>query len=139
MTKKAKPSEFKYLGNPTPYPTSPDQAQLETFANPAPDRDYLITLNCPEFTTLCPITGQPDFARIEIHYIPADKCIESKALKLYLFSFRNIGSFHEAVTNRIRDDLVKAMAPKWLQVNGYFNARGGIAITVSVEYGNKTI
>lgn len=139
MTKKTKKQEFKHLGKTTHYPKTPDQAELETFANPAPDRDYIISLDCPEFTTLCPITGQPDFARLEINYTPAKKCIESKALKLYLFSFRNIGSFHEAVTNRIRDDLVKAMEPKWLQVNGYFNARGGIAITVSVEYGERPL
>jgi 7-cyano-7-deazaguanine reductase len=130
-------AEFKHLGKTTDYPQAPELAELETFPNPAPHRNYLISLDCPEFTTLCPITGQPDFARIEIHYVPDQKCIESKALKLYLFAFRNIGSFHEAVTNRIADDLVQAMAPRWLQVKGIFNARGGIAISVCAEHGQK--
>jgi 7-cyano-7-deazaguanine reductase len=134
MSKKTKKPEFKHLGKTTEYPSTPEAAELETFANPSPGRDYTIVLDCPEFTTLCPITGQPDFARIEIKYIPAQKCIESKALKLYLFAFRNIGSFHEAVTNRILDDLVQAMQPRWIQVNGFFNARGGIAITVQAEH-----
>jgi 7-cyano-7-deazaguanine reductase len=137
MSKKNKKSEFKHLGKTTEYPSTPEAAELETFANPAMGRNYEILLNCPEFTTLCPITGQPDFARIEIKYIPNQKCIESKALKLYLFAFRNIGSFHEAVTNRILDDLVKAMQPTWIQVIGHFSARGGIAITVSAEHGKK--
>src|SRR3990167_938787 len=137
MSKKNKKPEFKHLGKTTEYPATPEAAELETFANPAIGRSYEILLNCPEFTTLCPITGQPDFARIEIKYIPNQKCIESKALKLYLFAFRNIGSFHEAVTNRILDDLVKAMQPTWIQVIGHFSARGGIAITVSAEHGKK--
>lgn len=130
-------SELNYLGKSTVYPDHPDKAVLDTFANPAPERPYLINLDCPEFTTLCPITGQPDFARIEINYQPAQSCLESKALKLYLFSFRNVGSFHEAVTNRILDDLTKACAPRWMEVIGHFNARGGISIRVKAEQGTK--
>ena len=130
-------SELHYLGKSTVYPDHPDKAVLDTFANPAPERDYLIQLDCPEFTTLCPITGQPDFARIEISYVPDQNCVESKALKLYLFSFRNVGSFHEAVTNRILDDLVRATAPRWMEVTGHFNARGGIAIRVQASHGQK--
>ncbi|PIQ26837.1 NADPH-dependent 7-cyano-7-deazaguanine reductase QueF [bacterium (Candidatus Blackallbacteria) CG17_big_fil_post_rev_8_21_14_2_50_48_46] len=139
MSKKLKKQDLKILGKTTEYPQRPEDAVLETFPNPAPDRDYLISLDCPEFTTLCPITGQPDFATIEIHYVPNQKCVESKALKLYLFSFRNIGSFHEAVTNRILDDLVKAMEPRWIQVKGNFKARGGIAINVRVEKGQNPL
>lgn len=130
-------SELNYLGKTTVYPDHPDKAVLDTFANPAPERSYTISLDCPEFTTLCPITGQPDFARIEINYQPDQSCIESKALKLYLFSFRNVGSFHEAVTNRILDDLSKACAPRWMEVIGHFHARGGIAIRVRAEQGSK--
>ena len=130
-------SELNYLGKTTDYPDHPDKASLDTFANPAPGRNYLISLECPEFTTLCPITGQPDFAHIVINYIPNAKCVESKALKLYLFSFRNIGSFHEAVTNKILDDLVKATAPKWMEVIGNFNMRGGIGIKVHATHGTS--
>lgn len=129
--------EFNALGKTTEYPNRPEDAVLECFANPAPQRNYMITFDCPEFTTLCPITGQPDFATIEIHYIPDQACIESKSLKLYLFAFRNIGSFHEAVTNRILDDIVAACHPRWLQVRGLFKARGGIAITVQAETGTR--
>jgi len=128
-------NQFNHLGKTTDYPDHPDKAQLDTFDNPAPGRNYVIQLDCPEFTTLCPITGQPDFARIEINYTPDQKCIESKALKLYLFSFRNIGSFHEAVTNRILDDLVAATQPKWMEIKGDFSVRGGIAIRVRAEHG----
>lgn len=130
-------TELKYLGKTTEYPDHPDKANLDTFENPAPHRDYVISLDCPEFTTLCPITGQPDFARLEINYVADQRCIESKALKLYLFSFRNIGSFHEAVTNRILDDLVTALAPRWMEVVGCFNVRGGIAIKVHAQHGQK--
>lgn len=130
-------SDLHYLGKTTVYPDHPDKAVLDTFENPAPGRNYTISFDCPEFTTLCPITGQPDFARIEINYVPGPRCIESKALKLYLFSFRNIGSFHEAVTNRILDDLSKACDPQWMEVIGHFNARGGIAIRVQAATGQK--
>ena len=108
--------------------------RLEVFPNPHPERDYEIHMECPEFTCLCPKTGQPDFAEIEILYTPDRKCIELKALKLYLWSYRNEVAFHEAVTNKILDDLVSACKPRWMQVVGDFNVRGGIHTTVRVEY-----
>ncbi len=115
-------------------PANPDQARLETFANKYPNRDYRIRFICPEFTSMCPITGQPDFAKIEIVYIPDLRCIESKSLKIYLFSFRNTGMFHEEITNRILDDIVTAGGPKWAKVRGIMNPRGGISIDVTAEY-----
>ena len=98
---------------------------------------YIITFDCPEFTSLCPITGQPDFGHITINYIAKEKCIESKALKLYLFSYRNHNTFHEVAVNTILDDLVAACKPKWMQVIGDFMPRGGIAIHVTAEHGKK--
>jgi len=106
---------------------------LETFPNPARDRDYTIRMTLPEFTCLCPKTGQPDFATFELEYVPDELCVELKALKLYLWSFRDRGAFHEAVTNQITDDLVKACAPRFLRLAGKFNVRGGIYTTVVVE------
>jgi len=116
------------------YPANPARAKLETFPNPYPKRDYWIHFECPEFTALCPITGQPDFALITIDYVPDQHCLESKALKFYLFAYRNIGTFHEAAVNRILEDIIKACRPRRLRVSGKFNPRGGIAITVSAEY-----
>lgn len=110
-------------------PTHPSKI-LETFPNPAPGRDYEIRFDCPEFTCLCPKTGQPDFATMRIRYIPAKLCVELKSLKLYLWSFRNEGGFHEAVTNRILDDLVAALAPRSISVEGDFLIRGGIHTTI---------
>jgi 7-cyano-7-deazaguanine reductase len=107
---------------------------LETFPNPCPERDYEIAMECPEFTCVCPRTGQPDFATIRIRYVPAERCVELKSLKLYLWSYRDEGSFHEAVTNRILDDLVAALQPKSMTVIGDFNVRGGIHTVVSAEY-----
>lgn len=107
---------------------------LESFANPNPERDYRIEMRCPEFTCLCPKTGQPDFAKIEISYIPDQLCIELKSLKLYLWSFRDQGVFHEAVTNQILEDLVAAVAPRLLSVTGKFFVRGGIKTVVTVDY-----
>jgi 7-cyano-7-deazaguanine reductase len=107
---------------------------LETFPNPNPERDYEIRFECPEFTTLCPKTGQPDFATIHIEYVPAELCVELKSLKLYLWSFREEGHFHEAVTNRVLDDLVALLAPRRMTVLGEFNVRGGIHTAVEVEY-----
>jgi 7-cyano-7-deazaguanine reductase len=107
---------------------------LETFPNPRPERDYEINMECPEFTCVCPRTGQPDFATIRIRYVPAQLCVELKSLKLYLWSYRNEGAFHEAVTNRILDDLVQALQPKSMTVVGDFNVRGGIHTTVSAAY-----
>ncbi|MFH0822503.1 MAG: preQ(1) synthase [Pseudomonadota bacterium] len=118
----------------TTFPNNPDTAPLETFPNKYASRDYLIRFDCPEFTSLCPITGQPDFAKIEITYIPDAKCVESKSLKLYLFSFRNTGMFHEEITNRILDDVVSACEPRWARVRGRMNVRGGIGIDVTAQY-----
>ena len=107
---------------------------LETFPNPAPERDYEIAFDAPEFTCLCPLTGQPDFARFKIAYVPDTKCVELKSLKLYLWSYRNEGAFHEAVTNRIADDLLKALEPRSLVVTGDWFVRGGIGTVVTVRY-----
>jgi len=103
---------------------------LQTFPNPAPERDYEIAFDCPEFTCLCPMTGQPDFAHFQIRYVPDRRCVELKSLKLYLWSFRNEGAFHEAVTNRILADLVRALAPRRMTVEGDFFVRGGIGTKV---------
>jgi 7-cyano-7-deazaguanine reductase len=108
--------------------------KLETFPNQHPGRQYTVTLECPEFTCVCPVTGQPDFAVITIRYIPDQRIVESKSLKLYLWSFRDEGTFHEHVTNQILDDLVEALDPLYCHVTGAFNVRGGISITVDAEY-----
>ena len=108
---------------------------LETFPNPKPERDYVIRFDCPEFTCLCPKTGQPDFATIRIEYVPDKLCVELKSWKLYLWSFRDEGAFHEAVTNRILDDLVAAIAPRRMRVEGEFNVRGGITTTIVATHG----
>jgi 7-cyano-7-deazaguanine reductase len=108
--------------------------KLETFPNQHPGRRYTVTLVCPEFTCICPITGQPDFATITIRYIPDRRILESKSLKLYLWSYRQEGTFHEHVTNQILDDLVEALDPTYCHVSGAFNVRGGISITVDAEY-----
>ncbi len=108
--------------------------KLETFPNTHPGRRYLVTLECPEFTCVCPMTGQPDFATIIIRYIPDQRILESKSLKLYLWSYRNEGVFHEHVVNHILDDLVEALKPLYCQVVGKFNVRGGISITVEAKY-----
>ena len=115
------------------YPKKPDASILETFKNSNPLRDYWITFETSEFTSLCPITGQPDFATIKIEYIPNKLCVESKSLKLFLFSFRNEGSFYEDVTNRIFTDLTKVCKPRRLIVTGDFTARGGILSSVRVD------
>jgi 7-cyano-7-deazaguanine reductase len=108
--------------------------ELETFANPRRGRDYEISMECPEFTCVCPRTGQPDFATIRIRYVPDQLCLELKSLKLYLWSFRNEGAFHEDVINRILDDLVKACQPRKMTVIGDFNVRGGIHTVITAEY-----
>jgi 7-cyano-7-deazaguanine reductase len=107
---------------------------LETFDNQYPNRDYTIEIVCPEFTSVCPKTGQPDFGTITIHYVPADKCVELKSLKYYLQQFRNEGIFYENVTNRILDDLVAALAPRQLTLTASFTPRGGIRTTVTARY-----
>ncbi len=108
--------------------------RLVTFANPSPDRDYVIRHECPEYTALCPVTGQPDFGTIVVRYVPDRLCVELKSLKRYLWSFRNEGHFFEAVTNRILDDLVQAVKPRRMTVVGRFNVRGGIATRVVARY-----
>ena len=125
------------LGRKTAIPDTYAPEVLETFANQHPDRDYWVQFNCPEFTTLCPITGQPDFGEIKILYIPDERMVESKSLKLYLFSFRNHGDFHEDVVNIILNDLVKLMNPRYIEVLGLFVPRGGISIHPYVNYGHK--
>ncbi|AJC12571.1 NADPH-dependent 7-cyano-7-deazaguanine reductase [Berryella intestinalis] len=125
------------LGNQgTVYSSDYDPTVLETFENKHAERDYMVTFRCPEFTTLCPITGQPDFATLYINYIPHIKMVESKSLKLYLFSFRNHGDFHEDVTNVILNDLVKLMEPKYIEVRGMFYPRGGISIYPFANWAN---
>lgn len=124
------------LGNQnTEYPDHYAPEQLETFENKHPENDYFVKFNCPEFTSLCPITGQPDFATITISYIPDKRMVESKSLKLYLFSFRNHGDFHEDCINIIMKDLVKLMEPKYIEVWGKFTPRGGISIDPYCNYG----
>ena len=117
-------------------PAKPSR-QPSTFDNPAPGRDYLIHMEIPEFTCLCPLTGQPDFARLVLDYIPARKCLELKSLKLYVWSYRDQGAFHEAVTNRILDDLARAVRPRFMRLNAQFNVRGGIFTTVVAEHRKK--
>ncbi|HTF91056.1 MAG TPA: preQ(1) synthase [Planctomycetota bacterium] len=114
--------------------TTQPSRQLETFENPNPERSYEIRFECPEFTCLCPKTGQPDFATIRIRYVPDRLCVELKSLKLYLWSYRNEGAFHEAVTNKILDDLVAATKPREMSVEGDFLVRGGIHTVVEVRY-----
>jgi 7-cyano-7-deazaguanine reductase len=107
---------------------------LDSFANPNPERDYTIHIDTPEFTCLCPLTGQPDFASIEVQYVPDQLCLELKALKLYFWSYRDQGAFHEAVTNQILSDLAAAIAPRFMRINAEFNVRGGVYTRVVVEH-----
>ena len=110
---------------------------LETFPNPAPERDYTIRMEIPEFTCLCPKTGQPDFATLTLEYVPDERCVELKSLKLYVWSFRDRGAFHEAVTNRILEDLVTATRPRFMRLTAIFNVRGGIYTNVTVRHGEE--
>lgn len=121
-------------GGTLPTPPSPDQARMEAFPNPCPTRAYQVTFDCPEFTSLCPVTGQPDFAHITLEYWPRRRCVESKSLKLYLGSFRNQGCFAETIVNRILDDVVACCQPRRALVTGRFSARGGIAIVVTAAH-----
>jgi 7-cyano-7-deazaguanine reductase len=123
------------LGQPTAQPASPETAVLERVANPHPDAAYLVRFTCPEFTSLCPLTGQPDFAHIVIDYVPAGWLVESKSLKLFMASFRNHGAFHEACTLTIGQRLVALLAPAWLRIGGYWYPRGGIPIDVFWQTG----
>ena len=128
-------SNFKELGKITEYNFNLNPEVLDTFENKHPEMPYWVKFNCPEFTTLCPITGQPDFAAIYISYIPNIKMVESKSLKLYLFSFRNHGSFHEDCVNTIMKELIKLMEPLYIEVWGKFLPRGGISIDPYCNYG----
>lgn len=128
--------DISLLGNKkNVYPDNYAPEMLETFVNKHPDNDYFVKFNCPEFTSLCPITGQPDFATITISYVPDVKMVESKSLKLYLFSFRNHGDFHEDCVNVIMKDLIRLMEPKYIEVWGKFTPRGGISIDPYCNYG----
>ncbi|NWJ51725.1 MAG: NADPH-dependent 7-cyano-7-deazaguanine reductase QueF [Bacteroidetes bacterium] len=128
--------ELSLLGNQqVKYTFDYDPTLLESFVNKHPDNDYWVKFNCPEFTSLCPITGQPDFATLYISYIPGERMVESKSLKLYLFSFRNHGDFHEDCVNIIMKDLIKLMSPKYIEVWGKFTPRGGISIDPWCNYG----
>src|ERR1039458_5424458 len=124
------PTGATLLGQKTALPASPDEARLERVENPHKDAHYVARFTAPEFTSLCPVTGQPDFAHIVIDYVPGDWLVESKSLKLYLASFRNHGAFHEDCTLRIGKDLVALLEPRWLRIGGYFYPRGGIPIDI---------
>ena len=126
---------LKSLGHKSAVPSDYTPEVLETFENLHPDHDYWVRFNCPEFTTICPITGQPDFAEIRISYIPDVRMVESKSLKLYLFGFRNSGNFHEDCINSIMEDLIRVMDPKYIEVTGIFVPRGGISIYPYANYG----
>jgi 7-cyano-7-deazaguanine reductase len=123
------------LGHSSPLPASPAEAELETVPNPHPGLLYVIRFTCPEFTTLCPITGQPDFAHLVVDYVPEATILESKSLKLYLGSFRNQGSFHEDCTLRIARRIIDTLSPKWLRIGGFWYPRGGIPIDVFYQTG----
>ena len=129
--------QLSLLGRKTEYKQTYAPEVLEAFDNKHPDNDYWVRFNCPEFTSLCPITGQPDFAEIRISYLPAVKMVESKSLKLYLFSFRNHGAFHEDCVNIIMKDLIALMQPKYIEVTGIFTPRGGISIYPFANYGQS--
>ena len=135
MSETRKNEGLLQLGQKTQYSMNYAPEVLETFENLHQDNDYWVQFNCPEFTSLCPITGQPDFAEIKILYIPGERMVESKSLKLYLFSFRNHGDFHEDCVNTIMKDLVKLMQPKYIEVVGIFTPRGGISIYPYANYG----
>lgn len=129
--------DITLLGNQkTKYPSDYAPQVLETFPNKHPDNDYFVKFNCPEFTSLCPMTGQPDFATIYISYVPDRRMVESKSLKLYLFSFRNHGDFHEDCVNIIMKDLIRLMDPRYIEVRGIFTPRGGISIYPFANYGD---
>lgn len=132
-------TQLSQLGsNTTKYKyDSPCAEMLETFENKNPDADYIVHLVFPEFTSLCPKTGQPDFAKFVIRYRPGSKCLESKSVKLYFFSYRNCGAFMETITNQVLKDFVAACDPKWMEVTGMFNARGGLVINVTATHEKK--
>ena len=128
------------LGGPTKFRfDSPDVSLLEAFPNRYPGRNYVITFEHPEFTSLCPMTGQPDFGTITVRYVPGERCVESKSFKLYMGAFRNHGSFMESLTNKIADDLIALLAPRRMTVEGVFNVRGGTGISIRVEHLDKAL
>lgn len=129
-------SDLTQLGKRVELPSNPEDAKLETFGNPHPDANYVIRLTAPEFTSICPITSQPDFATIIVDYVPAERLVESKSFKLFLGSFRNHGAFHEDCTVYIHKRLAEAMTPRYLRVVGLWSARGGITIDVTIETGD---
>ncbi len=129
------PTGLTQLGRPAPIPENPSDARLETFSNPHPETDYVVRLTAPEFTTVCPLTGQPDFAVFVVDYAPGERLVESKSFKLFLGSFRNFGTFHEDCTVAVHNRLKDAMEPKYIRTVGLWHARGGIAIDVVVETG----
>lgn len=135
MTNHREDEGLKALGKKTEYRSTYAPEVLEAFQNKHPENDYWVRFNCPEFTSLCPITGQPDFAEIRINYMPGEKMVESKSLKLYLFSFRNHGDFHEDCINKIMKDLIALMNPKYIEVTGIFTPRGGISIWPYANWG----
>jgi 7-cyano-7-deazaguanine reductase len=132
-------SPLSVLGRRVEIPLEPTASILEAFDNPRPGTDYIVTLDCPEFTSMCPVTGQPDFGRWVIDYCPDTKCVESKSLKLYLASYRNYGCFWEDISNRIASDLQGVLQAKWLRVTGHMASRGGIGITTTVVLGDETL
>ena len=129
------PDTLRALGAPAALPASPDEAVLDRVANPSPEHAYLVRFTCPEFTSLCPVTGQPDFAHLVLDYVPRGFIVESKSLKLFLGSFRNHGAFHEACTTLIARRLVERLEPEWLRLGGYWYPRGGMPIDVFVQHG----
>ena len=140
MSKRKAAGGFRLLGHSdVKPPASPVEARLETFPNPAPHRNYRIHFETDDFTSVCPVTGQPDFARIDIDYVPDNLCVESKSLKFYLASYRNERAFNEAVTNHILNDFIKACSPREVIVTAQFSARGGIALTVRAQYPDERV
>src|SRR4051794_18095926 len=135
----SRPAEIEGLTLLGAGPRNRPASQLESFPNPHPQRAYHIRIESQEFTTLCPITGQPDFATITLEYVPGPRCVELKAYKLYLWHFRDEGAFHEDVVNRILDDVVAAIEPRWARVSGVFNVRGGLYTSVVVEHGDPQL
>lgn len=128
---------LKQLGHPDTIPPSPDEAVLEKVAKPFSQYDYLVRFTCPEFTSICPVTGQPDFAHLVIDYVPDAWIVESKSLKLFFQSFRNHGAFHEDCTVKVGHKLIETIAPKWIRVSGYWYPRGGMPIDVFFQHGDK--
>ncbi len=131
-----KPDGLSHLGQKTELPQSPDAAPVESVPNPHPDTNYVVRFTCPEFTSLCPITGQPDFAHLVIDYVPEARLVESKSLKLFLASFRNHGAFHEDCTVAIAKRLKEVLAPRWLRIGGYWFPRGGMPIDIFYQSGS---